>query len=145
MAEETADPRRHAPWGVVLSVAVSGVAGYVLLLALTAAIPSIPAVLNTKDAQGQQIPAVIAIMQSSLGARVGNAMAALASMAMWFCGLSAITSGSRTLCALARYGGTPFAPLLRWVSPRHGAPAAAIWAIVAAAMCALSCTYGVLI
>ena len=35
MAEETADPRRHAPWGIVLSVAVSGVAGYVLLIALT--------------------------------------------------------------------------------------------------------------
>ena len=31
MAEETEDPRRHAPWGVVLSVAVSGIAGYVLI------------------------------------------------------------------------------------------------------------------
>ena len=30
--EETVDPSRNAPWGIVLSVAVSGVAGYALLL-----------------------------------------------------------------------------------------------------------------
>ena len=137
MAEETADPRRHAPWGVVLSVAVSGVAGYVLLVALTAAIPSIPGVLNAKDAQGQQIPAVIAIMQSGLGARVGNAMSALASMAMWFCGLATITSASRSVFSLARDEGTPFAGVLRSVNVSHGTPAPAIWTIVAAGFAAM--------
>src|SRR5437899_490463 len=137
MAEETADPRKHAPWGVVLSVAVSGVAGYVLLIALTAAIPSLSAVLQAKDAQGQQIPAVIAIMQSGLGTRMGNAMSALASMAMWFCGLAAITSASRSVYSLARDEGTPFAAILRSVSVSHGAPAAAIWTIVAAGFAAV--------
>jgi amino acid transporter len=137
MAEETEDPRRHAPWGVVLSVAVSGIAGYVLLLALTAAIPSIPAVLNARDAQGNAIPAVIAIMQSGLGAKVGNAMSALASMAMWFCGLAAITSASRAVYSLARDHGTPFAPVLRRVNPSHGAPAPAIWTIVVAGFAAM--------
>src|SRR5437763_6074411 len=93
MSEETRDPRRHAPWGIVLAVAVSGVAGYILILALTLAIRTIPEALHAKDAHGDAIPAVIAILQGSLGARAGNAMAAFASMAMWFCGLSAITSG----------------------------------------------------
>ena len=79
MAEETHDPRRRAPWGIVLSVAVSGVAGYFLLLALTLAIQSIPGVLAAKDAQGNQISAVIAILQQALGAKAGNAMAALVS------------------------------------------------------------------
>src|ERR1044071_9837077 len=83
MSEETRDPRRHAPWGIVLAVAVSGVAGYVLILALTLAIRTIPEALHAKDAHGEAIPAVIAILQGSLGARAGNAMAALASMAMW--------------------------------------------------------------
>ena len=132
MAEETRDPRRRAPWGIVLSVAVSGVAGYFLLLALTLAIRSIPAVLAAKDAQGNQIPAVIAILQQALGAQAGNAMAALASMAMWFCGLACITSASRALYSLARDHGTPFAEQVRWVSPRHGTPAPAVWLIVAA-------------
>jgi amino acid transporter len=140
MTEETADPRRRAPWGVVLSVAVSGAVGYVLILALTLAIHTIPGALHAKDAHGDDIPAVIAIMQSALGARVGNAMAALASMAMWFCGLACITSASRALWSLARDAGTPFAALVHWVSPRHGTPVASIWLIVGAAMAAMAWT-----
>jgi amino acid transporter len=132
MAEETKDPRRHAPWGIVLSVAVSGVAGYLLVLALTAAIPSIPAVLGAKDAQGNSIPAVIVILQSGLGSQAGNAMSAVASMAMWFCGLAAITSASRAVYSLARDHGIPFSVALRRVSPSHGVPVPAIWTIVGA-------------
>src|SRR5438445_2631351 len=50
LAEETEDPRRHAPWGIIMSVAVSGLFGYFMLIALTLAIRSIPAVLQAKDA-----------------------------------------------------------------------------------------------
>jgi amino acid transporter len=143
MAEETHDPRRRAPWGIVLSVGVSGVAGYFLVLALTLAIKSIPGVLGAKDAQGNQIPAVIAILQQGLGAKAGNAMAALASMAMWFCGLACITSGSRALYSLARDHGTPFSEKVRGVSTRHGTPGPAIWLIVAASMAAMLWTAAV--
>jgi amino acid transporter len=137
MAEETRDPRRHAPWGIVLAVAVSGVVGYCLILAVTLVIQSIPGALSAKDAHGDAIPAVIAILQTALGAKIGNAMAALASMAMWFCGLSCITSASRALYSLARDNGTPLAPVVRWVSTRHGTPAPAIWLSVAASFAAM--------
>ena len=140
MTEETEDPRRRAPWGIVLSVAVSGVVGYVLILALTLAIHTIPEALQAKDGHGDTIPAVIAIMQGALGARTGNSMAAFASVAMWFCGLSCITSASRALWSLARDRGTPFASLVHWVSPRHGTPAASIWLIVAASLAAMAWT-----
>ena len=143
MAEETEDPRRHAPWGIVLSVAVSGVVGYLLLISLTLAIRQIPGVLAAKDAEGNAIPAVIAILGTALGAKAGNAMAALASMAMWFCGLSCITSASRALFALARDEGTPWAHLLRAVNPRHGTPAPAIWSIVIASIAAMVWTKAV--
>ncbi len=137
LAEETEDPRRRAPWGIVLSVAVSGVVGYLLILSLTLAIRTLPEALASRDAGGNAIPAAIAILQGALGARAGNAMAALASMAMWFCGLATVTSGSRTVYALARDGGTPFAGLLRRVNARHGTPGAAIWAFTAAAFTAM--------
>ena len=143
MAEETEDPRRRAPWGIVLSVAVSGVVGYLLLMALTLAVRSIPGVLAAKDADGNAIPAVIAILGSALGAKAGNAMAALASMAMWFCGLSCITSASRALFSLARDEGTPLSRLLRAVNPKHGTPAPAIWAIVVASIAAMVWTKAV--
>ena len=82
MAEETGDPRRTVAWGIVMAVAVAGVSGYALILALTLGIRSIPEVLSAKDAGGNAIPAAIAILQTSLGAKLGNTMAALVSMAM---------------------------------------------------------------
>jgi amino acid transporter len=137
MAEETSQPRVRAPWGIVLSVAVAGITGYVLLIALTLAIRDIPSVLGARDAQGNSIPAAIAVLQTALGAKFGNAMAAFASMAMWFCGLSCITSASRAVFSLARDQGTPFAAIFRRVNPRHGTPGPAIWGIVAASLLAM--------
>ena len=134
MTEETTDPRRTAPWGIVLSVGVSGVAGYALLIALTLAIPSIPGVLSAKDASGNAVPAAIAVLQMGLGAKFGNAMAALASMAMWFCGLSCVTSASRALYSLARDKGTPWPSFFSRVNRKYGTPGPAIWAIVAASL-----------
>lgn len=140
MAEETHDPRRVAPWGMVIAVAVSGVAGYILLLAITLAIHSVPAVLAAHDAQGNAVPAAIAILQAGLGYRFGNALAALASMAMWFCGLSCVTSASRAIFSLARDRGTPFSNLMQKVSAKHGTPVAAIWATVIASLAAMAWT-----
>ena len=137
MAEETQDPRRRAPWGIVLSVGVSGIAGYLLILAVTLAIREIPQALGAKDAAGNPIPAVIAILQAGLGERFGSVMAALASMAMWFCGLSCITSASRALYSLARDHGTPAAGLLRKVNARFGTPGPSIWSVVLASLAAM--------
>jgi amino acid transporter len=137
MAEETTDAARRAPWGIVLSVAVAGVVGYLLLIAITLAISSLPEVLGAKDERGNAIPAAIAVFQQALGAKAGNAMSALASVAMWFCGLSCITSASRALFSLARDKGTPAASHFRRVNAEHGTPGPAIWGIVAASLAAM--------
>src|SRR5262249_49657902 len=79
----------------------------------------------------------IAILQNALGARVGNAMAAFASVAMWFCGLSCLTSTSRAVYSLARDNGLPRSGWLRRVNPRHGTPGPAIWMTVVACMLAM--------
>lgn len=138
MAEETADPRRAAPWGIVLAVVIAGVTGYALILALTIGIQSISGVLGAKDAEGNAIPAAIAILQTALGVKLGNAIGALASMAMWFCGLATLTSVSRTVYSLARDNGVPWAGVFKRVNPRHGTPGPAIWATALAAMAAMA-------
>jgi len=127
VSEETVDPRRRVPWGIVMAVVVSAVVGYALLLALTLAISDIPSVLNAVDASGNKVPAVIAIFSGALGARAGNLFTALAAMAMWFCGLSAVTWISRTLYAFARDNGLPGSAVWRRVSPAYQTPAPAIW------------------
>jgi amino acid transporter len=137
MCEETRDPRRTAAWGIVISIVVSGVVGYALLIALTFAIRSIPEALSAKDPQGNPIPAAIAVLGSALGVKFGNSIAALASMAMWFCGLSCVTSASRALFALARDGGVPWGRFFERVNAKRGTPGAAIWAIVAASAAAM--------
>jgi amino acid transporter len=134
VSEETLDPRRRVPWGIVMAVAVSSVVGYLLLIGLTLAIKDIPSVLNAVDARGNHVPAVTAILVGGLGERVGTLFTALAAMAMWFCGLSAVTWSSRTIYAFARDDGMPGSRLWRQVSTRHLAPAAAVWLSVGIAV-----------
>jgi len=136
VSEETVDPRRRAPWGMIMAVAVSSVVGYLLLIALTLAIKDIPSVLNAKDASGNDVPAVVAILTGSLGERAGSLFSGLAAMAMWFCGLSAVTWSSRVIYAFARDRGLPASALWKQVSRKHATPAPAIWLCVAAAFLA---------
>lgn len=134
VSEETVDPRRRVPWGIVMAVVVSAVVGYLLLIGLTLAIPDIPAVLNARDRSGNDIPAVIAILTGGLGERTGTVFAGLAAMAMWFCGLSAVTWSSRTIYAFARDNGMPASALWKRVSARFLTPAPAVWLSVIVAV-----------
>ena len=136
VSEETVDPRRRVPWGIVLAVVVSSVVGYLLLIALTLAITDIPSVLNARDAGGHEVPAVIAILTGALGERAGGLVTALAAMAMWFCGLSAVTWTSRVIYAFARDEGMPASAVWKRVSATHLTPAPAIWLSVAVAFVA---------
>ncbi len=133
VSEETIDPRRRVPWGMTTSVVVSALVGYLLLFALTLSVGDIHGVLGTTDAGGNKIPAVIAILQQALGNSAGGVMSFLAAMAMWFCGLSTLTSNSRTIYAFARDEGMPFSSLWRKVGQKHLTPAPAIWLSVGAA------------
>ena len=127
VAEETADPRRTAPWGMVMSVVVSGFFGFLLVLSLVRAIPNLAEVLQAKDSSGHLLPAVLTIVQLTLGARAARAVLALTVLAMWFCGLAAITSVSRSFFALARDNGMPLASIWSRVSERRRTPVPAIW------------------
>jgi amino acid transporter len=118
-SEETHDPARRAPWGIVLSVVVSAVAGYALLLAITLAIRDLPA--TAADSH----PALF-VLQGALGVGWGRGAMGLAILAMWFCGLSSVTSLSRTLYAFARDGGLPGASYIRVVGKRTQTPHVAI-------------------
>ncbi len=136
VSEETVDPRRRAPWGMVMAVAVSSVVGYLLLFALTISIKDIPAVLDATDSSGNAVPTVIAILINALGERAGTLFSALAAMAMWFCGLSAVTWSSRVIWAFARDEGLPKSAVWRYVSRKHLTPAPSIWLCAAAALLA---------
>jgi len=127
VTEETIDPTRNAPWGIVLSVGVSGLAGYALLVAVTSAIVDLPAAVQAANP-------FIHILRQALGERLGGALVWLVMGAMWFCGLSSLTSNSRMLFAFARDGGLPASKYLKRVSPRFLSPHWAVWVCAAAAL-----------
>jgi amino acid transporter len=122
VSEETRDPARRAPWSIVSAVAVSAVAGYALVAALTLAVRD-PAAIPATD-QG-----ALEVVRTAVGERTGRAAMGLAVLAMWFCGLSSVTSASRMLFAFARDEGLPFHSRLRAVSPRLRTPHLAITAV----------------
>ena len=126
VSEETRDPTRNAPWGIFLSVAVSAVAGWALLLAVTLAIGDLHAAAAADNP-------FIHVLRMALGTRAGGALVWVAIMAMWFCGLSSVTSNSRMLFAFARDGGLPFSRQVAAVSPRYRSPHVAVWISAAAA------------
>src|SRR3954471_2519067 len=127
VSEETHDPSRNAPWGMVLAVLVSGLAGYAMLLAVTLSIGDLPAAIAADNP-------FIFVLRGALGAQLGNALVLVAMDAMWFCGLSSVTSNSRMLFAFARDGGLPFATRLAAVSPRFRSPFVAVWISAAMAL-----------
>jgi amino acid transporter len=71
-------------------------------------------------------------MRDALGERAGRAAMGLAAIAMWFAGLSSVTSASRMLFAFARDGGVPMAGLLRHVHRRTRTPVVATGVCVVA-------------
>jgi amino acid transporter len=127
VAEETVMARLNSAWGVFLSVAVSFVVGYVMLLILTLHIPQgMNGIAATIDAANS--PAVLYIVYENFdNVLFGHIIAIIIGVAMWLCGLSSITSMSRMWFAFARDGGMPGHSLIKQIHPRWRTP---MWSII---------------
>jgi len=101
MSEETREASVSAAKGVVNSILVSAVAGYVLILSLTFAIKDLPAVADSGSF------AAITALQQALGNGGAEFLLFIAVMGQLFCGMSAITSASRMLYAFSRDRAVP--------------------------------------
>jgi amino acid transporter len=127
VTEETQDPTRNAPWGIFLSVAISGVVGYAMLLVVTLCVKDLNVAASAPNV-------FIHVLNTSVGPVLGNALVWMVMGAMWFCGLSSITSNSRMLFAFARDGGLPQSERIARVSSRFKSPHWAVWISAAAAL-----------
>jgi amino acid transporter len=130
MSEETRCAARAAAWGIVMSVVVSVIFGFALLVAVTFAIPSTAGGL----AAGANI--VTYIWQTSMSTRWAEFLLVIAVVAQFFCGTASVTSASRMMFAFSRDGAIPGH---RWWSrvnanrvPVHSACAIAVlsWALM---------------
>ena len=128
VTEETLDPRRNAPWGIFMSVAVSVVFGFLMLAAVTLSIPD----LAQATAFGDN--ALTEILKLRLGPTQGSFIVSLIAGAMWLCGLATMTSASRMVYAFARDGGLPYSKVWARISKAHQTPSNAIWGLAAFAV-----------
>ena len=115
VAEETVMARKNSAWGVFLSVAVSAVVGYIVLLVLTRSITDVAA--TATDAYP-----VLKIASDNLTPFFANVVAVIIAVAMWLCGLASITSMSRMWFAFARDGGMPGSKFIRKIHPKFRTP-----------------------
>ena len=127
-AEETKSAAESVPRGIVRSVLVSGVAGWILLCVVVLAAPSLPAAA----ARGEG--AFLAIMNGVLPRPLVFALVVAIVLAQYLCGLATVTSASRMAYAFARDGGLPFSHAVRWVCPKRRSPAVAIWMVAVASL-----------
>jgi amino acid transporter len=134
VAEETVMARKNSAWGVFLSVAVSAVVGYIMLLILTWAIPEGDVAKTANDAYP-----VLYIVYGNLSTFFSNVIAIIIGVAMWLCGLSSITSMARMWFAFARDGGMPGYSLIKRVSPKYRTPVYSI--VITSILAVLLCLY----
>jgi len=140
VAEETVAARAASAWGVFLSVAVSAIAGYVVLTALTLKMTDPADVLANSTGGG----GVAYILESNLGAglgQLGGLLAVGVAFAMTFCGFSSIASAGRMLFAFSRDDGVPASSWLKKVSHRYRTPANSVIAITVASWLLIALIY----
>jgi amino acid transporter len=134
VAEETVMARKNSAWGIFLSVAVSAVVGYLLLMVLTWCIPK----GDIAATAGDTYP-VLYIVANNLSVFLTNVIAVIIGVAMWLCGCSSISSMGRMWYAFARDDGMPGSRLMKVVSPRYRTPVAAI--LITSVLAVLICIY----
>ena len=123
MSEETRRASRAAAWGVVMSVVMSVIFGFILLVAVTFAVPDV------KGTVGAGGFAVTYIWQTALGSTWAEFLLLIACVAQFFCGAASVTAASRMMFAFSRDGAVPGGRTWRRVSRRHRVPVYAVTAI----------------
>jgi amino acid permease (GABA permease) len=129
MTEETHDAARSGPRGIVSSILVSLIAGWVLLIGITFAIQHYSGELGS--ATGVP-PAQIFI--DAVGATGGKLLLLIAIGAQLFCGMSSVTANSRMIYAFSRDGALPGSAFWHRVNHRTRTPTNAIWLAAAGAL-----------
>jgi amino acid transporter len=121
--EETINPRVRAAWGIFTSVAFSFFFGFIMLAFVTLSIKDAAAASGADNA-------FIHVISEALGGTFGTVVLWLVTFAMWFCGLSSVTSFSRMLYAFSRDRGMPWSRHWAEISRKYRTPAKAIWLVV---------------
>lgn len=136
MTEETKNADRSGPTGIISSVALASIFGWIYLVALTSVVTDdIPHLLNPdNDAGGYAIAqALYAAFHRRYDSGVGGLLClGVVAVAIFVCGAANVTSDSRMGYAFSRDGAMPFSRFWHRLN-RHEVPFNVVWLSVALA------------
>ena len=157
MSEETHDAHTSAPRGIVFSVVISVIMGFILLTAMNVGITPdkvFPAADGTANGAAGYQHALdsaatlsnagppITIWIDAVGQTGGLIVLLLVIGAQFYCGMSSVTANSRMIYAFSRDGAVPFSNFWHRINPRTRTPTNSIWlAAVGAFILALPYLY----
>jgi len=128
MTEETHNAARSGPRGIVMSIVVSLIAGWVLLIGVTFAIQK----AHYADYTSALVPPA-QIWATAIGDTGAKLLLLIAIGAQLFCGMSSVTANSRMIYAFSRDGALPGSDFWHRVNKRTRTPTNAIWLAAAGA------------
>jgi amino acid transporter len=121
-SEETKNAAMSVPTGIVNAVFWSSIVGWLMVCAITLAIPDMAV------AAGQGFGMFFATMDAVMPATLKLVLYISILVAQLICGLATVTSASRMLFAFSRDNGLPVgSKALATVSPKYRTPVTAIW------------------
>jgi amino acid permease (GABA permease) len=129
LTEETHSAARSGPRGIVMSILISLIAGWVLLIGITFAIQK----ANYAGEAGAGTAAPAQIWIDSIGRTGAELLLLVVIGAQLFCGMSSVTANSRMIYAFSRDGALPGSNIWHRVNKRTRTPTNAIWLAAAGA------------
>jgi len=122
MTEETRDAATAGPRGIVMSILVSLIAGWVLLIGVTFAIQNYAGEVGSATG----VPPA-QIFWDAIGKTGAELLLVIVCVAQLFCGMSSVTANSRMIYAFSRDGALPGSSFWHRVNKRTRTPTNAIW------------------
>jgi len=131
VAEETKGAATAAPKGIVMSVVISIIGGWILLFSITAAIQ------NASDkgigellSSATGLPPAQIFLDALNNPTMAKFLLFIVCGAQFFCGMASVTANSRMSYAFSRDNAIPGSRLWAKVNPRTGTPTNSIWLCV---------------
>ena len=123
MSEETHEAAKSAPRGIVFSVVVSVIMGFILLVAMNYGI-------NPDGGYDRALGFIVPPAQiwiEAVGQAGGLFILLVVIGAQFFCGMSSVTANSRMIYAFSRDGAIPGSSFWHRINPRTRTPTNSIW------------------
>jgi amino acid permease (GABA permease) len=120
MTEETNNAAVAGPRGIVWSIIVSLIAGWILLIGVTGAIQNYAAEAGAVTPGAQ-------VFLDAVGHNLGLFLLFIIVGAQFYCGMSSVTANSRMIYAFSRDGAVPGSQFWHRINPRTRTPTNSIW------------------